>query len=714
MVHKLVRNLKLGANVIREKSIAVLGGALLLLAILAAYANHFHNSFHRDDGHTIITNASIRELRNIPLFFRDATTFSSLPSNQSYRPLVSTLLAIDYQLAHGLEPFWFHLSIFALFIALTLLLASVIYHLLERNGASSPNRWIALGAAAWYALDPANADTINYIIASADVISALGVIASFAVYFAFPRLRPYYLYVLPSAIAMLAKPTAAIFAVLFAVFRLLFPDPAVAGRRPRARTWFEEVVPPFVICGALVRFVQYMTPPSWTAGAVNAQNYLITQPYVALLYFKTFFWPTGLSADYGLNPFVTTGDARFWIGLVFAVFISAAAIVSAVSKKTRVIGFGLLWFLIALLPTSLFPLAEVMNDHRTFLPYIGLVIAMAGAAALLVARLDRQRSWRKIAATCAVALFLCANAYATFQRNKVWKTDETLWHDIVLKNPRNGIGLTAYGRTLLEKGDFAGALDYLHRAQQLMPQYPELLINLALAESVIEQSAAAEQHFKEALRLAPSFPRSYTHYARYLLSQSRRDEARALLHSALELASTDVTARELLKKADLATPTSEHGVAHLGRNEDTKKDGDPESFVERKFTCGKEHDRWCTIHLVISFYKADNERLKITLTGEGDNQKTVFLKKETTADPNTSNSQQFAVSVRGCNECEVRIAITEGDTENIQSWASVTISNLPGPLCTDTDMTGGEGTIDLVNEQGEDIPRPTAAPTPGE
>ena len=151
--------------------------------------------------------------------------------------LVSTLLAIDYRLAHGLEPFWFHLSIFALFIALTLLLASVIHHLLERDAASSANRWIALAAAGWYALDPANADTINYIIASADVISALGVIASFAVYFAFPRLRRYYLYVLPAGIAILAKPTAAIFAVLFAVFRLLFPDPAVAGRRPRARAW---------------------------------------------------------------------------------------------------------------------------------------------------------------------------------------------------------------------------------------------------------------------------------------------------------------------------------------------------------------------------------------------------------------------------------------------------------------------------------------------
>ena len=257
------------------------------------------------------------------------------------------------------------------------------------------------------------------------------------------------------------------------------------------------------------------------------------------------------------------------------------------------------------------------------------------------------------------------------------------------------------------KGDFAGALDYLHRAQQLMPQHPELLINLAIAENATEQSAAAEQHFRDALRLAPSFPDSSIYYARYLLSHSRRDEARALLQRALELSPNDLYARELLKKADLATPTSEHGVAHLGRNEDAKKDGDPESFVERKFTCGKEHDRWCTIHLVISFYKADNERLKITLTGEGDNKKTVFLKKETTADPNTSNSQQFAVSVRGCKECEVRIAITEGDTENIQSWASVTLSNLPGPSCTNTDMTSGEGTIDLVNERGENIPRPT-------
>src|SRR5207253_7717751 len=128
----------------------------------ATYANHFHNSFHFDDWHTIVNNTSIRELRNVPLFFRDATTFSAFPSTRSYRPLVSTLLAIDYQLGHGLQPFWFHLSIFALFIALTLLLAFVVYRLIvpPTDGfAAANNLWIAGASAAWSGLHPANADS---------------------------------------------------------------------------------------------------------------------------------------------------------------------------------------------------------------------------------------------------------------------------------------------------------------------------------------------------------------------------------------------------------------------------------------------------------------------------------------------------------------------------------------------------------------------------
>ena len=55
-------------------------------AVLVAYSNHFHNSFHFDDDTVIQNNAYLRSLKNIPLFFRDGTTFSSLPANAAYRP----------------------------------------------------------------------------------------------------------------------------------------------------------------------------------------------------------------------------------------------------------------------------------------------------------------------------------------------------------------------------------------------------------------------------------------------------------------------------------------------------------------------------------------------------------------------------------------------------------------------------------------------------
>jgi Flp pilus assembly protein TadD len=514
---------------------------LLAVILLVVYSNHFQNSFHFDDAHTIVNNAAIRELRNIPIFFTDARSFSSLPSNQSYRPLVSTLFAIDYALG-DLHPFWFHLSIFALFLAQVLLLAFVIYRLVD-------NAWIAFGAAALYGLHPANADTVNYIIASAEIISTLGIVALFAIYFAFPNLRRYFVFVVPAAVSILAKPPAAIFPVLFAIYLLLFERSQMRLTETRLQHAGQFVVP-FLVCAAVLLFVQRMTPTSWVSGARDTHNYLITQPYVTLLYFKTFFWPTDLSADYDLNPFTSTTDPRFWAGVIFVILLLTTSILCARSQHTRVIGFGLLWFLIGLLPTSLYPLAEVMNDHRTFLPYIGLIIALAGLMAFLFqVRIAAVRSIR-IALYLAILLILSANAFATFQRNKVWKSEETLWQDVTIKSPQNSRGLMNYGNTLMAKGDFNGALDYFHRALALAPRYSVLFVNLAIAEDATQQTAAAEQHFKEAMRLAPFSPDSYTFYARYLLSHSRAQEARAILQAALALSPTDLTARGLLTEAD--------------------------------------------------------------------------------------------------------------------------------------------------------------------
>ena len=480
----------------------------IVVLVLLAYSNHFHNGFQFDDAHTIVNNAFIQDLRNIPQFFRDGTTFSSLPSNQSYRPLVSSLLAISYALAAGLKPFWFHFAIFALFVLQVLLLGYVLHQLLERFSPGATNRWVASIAACWYGLHPANADTVNYIIACSDVISTAGIVASFACYFAFPRGRRYFVYVLPAAIAVLAKPPAAIFPVLFAAYRLLVPETKAEGatRAKRAIGYLIEIAPAFLACGAALLLVQDMTPSHWTAGAGNGWRYLITQPYAALLYFQTFLWPSGLSADYDLAPFATIGDPRFLTGLVFALLFTGCAIAASICKRTRVIGFGLLWYVIGLLPTSLLPMAEVMNDHRTFLPYIGLIIAAAGIASLIIKERKSYRRSIVVAGSFAIALFLCGNAYATNQRNKVWRNNESLWHDVVAKSPGNSRGLMNYGNVLMKKGDYADALGYFRRAQVIAPRYSTLFINIAIAEGANGQSAQAERDFKKGAQFGARKP----------------------------------------------------------------------------------------------------------------------------------------------------------------------------------------------------------------
>ena len=94
-----------------------IGLAVVLLAVLAAYANSFHNGFHFDDFHTVVDNPAVRSLKNVPRFFTDATTFSVLPANRTYRPFVSTSLAVDYMLGRGYVPVWFHVGTFCAFSA---------------------------------------------------------------------------------------------------------------------------------------------------------------------------------------------------------------------------------------------------------------------------------------------------------------------------------------------------------------------------------------------------------------------------------------------------------------------------------------------------------------------------------------------------------------------------------------------------------------------
>lgn len=537
--------------------------AAILLAVCAAYANHFQNSFHFDDSHTVVDNPYIRSLRNVPRFFTDATTFSVLPANRTYRPFVSASLAVDYALGHGYNPFWFHLSTFLVFLLQLAAMVAVFTAILDasRPGAESTagNHVAALLAVAWYGLHPAMAETVNYVIQRGDIFCAVGVVAALAIYAHRPKWRRSGLYLLPFAFALLSKPPAVVFPLLLFLYIAMFEQEG-RGRYGKAAL---QSLPSFAVCGLLMGLQSAMTPKSYTPSIISPFSYIVTQPFVLMRYFGTLFLPVHLNVDTDLQPFTSLSGLAL-LGFFFLALLLAAAWITARRQELRPISFGLLWFLIASLPTSLYRLSEVENDHRMYLPFVGLVLAVVWAAFLAVGRWAAAAKHRKLAfriAAVAAVLLLSVYAFGTHFRNRVWRTDESLWLDDVQKSPHNGRGLMNYGLTQMAKGAYPAALDYFDRAQLLTPNYSTLQINLGIVHGAMHESALAEQHFQRAVDLAPGDDQAHFYYGQWLYQSGRVSEAVQHLETAVQLNPSRVSTSDLLAQAYLAAGETEKARA---------------------------------------------------------------------------------------------------------------------------------------------------------
>ena len=492
---------------------------VVLAAITLAYANHFNNGFHFDDFHTVNNNPYIRSLRNAWLFFKDPATFSVLPANRTYRPLVTLSVAFDYWLGGGLKPFYFQLDMFVWFLAQLVLMFLLFRHVL-RSGApkaavGESADLAALFGVALYGLHPAMAETVNYVIQRGDLYSTALVVASLALYALKPGLRRYGLYLLPLALALITKQPAAIFPALLFAYVLLFEKPG------RPREALVASLPSLGVTIAMLWLQVHMLPATYMPGIVSAHDYIVTQPWVALHYFLMFFAPVSLTADTDQAAFSTLLRPEGIAGLLFLVALAWAIRRTAKVREWRPVSFGLAWFLLSLIPTAVYRLSEVENDHRMFLPFVGLALAAGCGGMLLMAH--RPRAQRLVWAAAALVLIACA--WGTHERNKVWRDEASLWRDVTEKSPHNGRGLMNYGLTLMADGKYPESLSYFERALQFTPNYAILEINLGVNYGELHRDAEAEQHFRRAMQLAPNDEQPPFYYGRWLLQHGRLGEA---------------------------------------------------------------------------------------------------------------------------------------------------------------------------------------------
>ncbi len=536
----------------------LVAAALAAAAIVFVYSNSLHNAFHFDDRHVIVNNVFIRSLRHVPLFFRDAHTFSTRADHATYRPLVTLTYAIDFAITRSLDPVPFHVTQIALLLVIWAMLAVFFLKALDVAGPSPRNGWIALAAATVASIHTVNTETMNLISARSEELSALATLAAFLLIQFSPRSRRWHLYLIPIAIGALAKAQIVIFAPLLLVYLIL-----IEGWSVRKKETWAAVAPSFLTGAALLFVLNRMNAPEWVPGGSSKWHYFLTQGFAWMHYTRLFFLPIGLTADTDWTAFENWYDPRALAGFAFVVLLFVLIRFLSRREGMRPAAFGLSWYAIALVPTSsIYPLAEVVNEHRVFLPYMGLALTAVFLLDVILA------GHRRVFACTALASIVALGAGTTV-RNRAWATEETLWKDTIEKSPGNGRALFSYGLSQMVKGNYAVAKSYYERAEKMNPEYPPLEINLGIVEGALSNEAAAEKHFKRAQALSNDVDSHY-YYGRWLIGAGRTPEAMAELTAASRIDAARPEPRTLLMKVYVAAGNTSEAerLAHVALSYD--------------------------------------------------------------------------------------------------------------------------------------------------
>ncbi len=528
----------------------------ILIVTFVVYLNHFDNPFFFDDFHTITENESIQSLDNWTEFFTNADTFSSLPANRSYRPMITLMNALDYKFGGGLNPEFFHYHIFFWFLVLIILVFILIKKIYKLSESSNKGIIItALLSTAWFAVHTTNAETINYICARSDSFSTLCVVMSLLLYI-HPFGKKWHLYLITAIIGVWTKQTGVMFLPILFIYILLFEEHSLltnfkTDTKKKLITFSKKVAPTAIVLTSLFIFNQYYLTPEATVSTnytITRFEYISTQFFVTLHYLGNFILPINLSADPDVAIIKPWYDFRILSGLIVILIMVTVMIKTSFQKKLRPISFGISWFFIASLPTTLNPLFQIANDHRTFFPFIGLFIAIPWALLIIFEKYKLIQNKRKI--SILIGLFLVvisAHAYGTIQRNKVWGSTESLWKDVTIKSPKNGRGLMNYGLSQMEKGNYDLALDYYNKAYQIQPNYYVLHVNMGILYGAQNNHQKAKEHFEYAINLNSSSPTPEYFYGRYLYERNKYVEAKKYLNQALKKSPNHAQSKSLLK-----------------------------------------------------------------------------------------------------------------------------------------------------------------------
>lgn len=467
-----------------------------------------------DDKQLILDNIPfLSKLSNIPLIFKTRVFPDSIIPY--YRPLLTLSLICDFKLG-GTSLFAYHLTN----IAIHVLASCLVFYTLGLLGYHKEPRFIM---STIFALHPVLAQAVAWVPGRNDSMLAVLALGSFIAFVWYLERRSpafWFWHLVFFALALFTKESA----ISLVPICMIYTAVTLTGRvdTPIRKVfmiagWAAVIIPWFLLRrialeGALE-----------TTGYDMASSLLVSLPAVVQFIGKVFM-------PFNLSVYPTIRDTSFVLGITAILFMAVALAVSKNKSVPKVV-FGFSWFLLFLLPALIRPHAKCVLDfqeHRLYLPVIGLFIMILEIDFVKALKFDRVRS---VAAVAVVALL----AAITFVHSDNFRDRFAFWDNAVKTSPNSAyIHLNTGFIRYLDKLMDEAKLEY-GKALALDPQM--LGTHARLGHLYLDRGLLREAmvEFEKEIALCPVFDNSYLSLGVVYYRQGRFEKAERMWKRTLEL-----------------------------------------------------------------------------------------------------------------------------------------------------------------------------------
>lgn len=466
---------------------------LITLIGLIAYANTFTiSSYQFDDTTNIIVGNAVR----------NSGTLHDLFNFSAPRALGQISFALNYRLHADSVPL-FHVTNFLIHLLTALCLASLVSVTFRTPLAAAPGSeeqrpslsWLAgLLAALLFITHPVQTQAVTYLVQRFSSLATLFYLAAVLCYArgrlaldagAAPRVIAWMGGALLSMLlAMKTKEIA--FTLPFAI--LLYEFCFFRGQKlfrivmAGALTGALVIIPFSIFGSGIFTKLPEALSRLKVQTTMDRSEYFFSQLPVIIKYLRLIILPVGQNVEHQAVHYTTLAA---WPVLSAGLFLSIALLAGFMlilrgRKRSPLLifsGFGIVWFFLALsVESSFIPIVDLMFEHRLYLPFAGLCMAVAVPVARMA---ELRRKPDMFVAGAGVLILLLAGTTAV--RNEVWRTPVSLWQDATAKSPGSSRAWNNLAYAYLKEKKPDMALPALVRSIELNANFPDVWNNIGIA-----------------------------------------------------------------------------------------------------------------------------------------------------------------------------------------------------------------------------------------